>query len=328
MRRRDLLVLGSAAFAYPSVAFAQMPDRVRRVGVLATFEAGDPQGEILIERLRSGLKTYGWTEGNNLHIELRYTGPNPARLEPLAAELARASVELIVTHGTPAAYAMKKAAANLPIVLATIGDPVGAGLAESLARPGGNITGFSLIASDLSRKRLEILKEAVPRASRVALLSNPRNASLVLQVKEAEAAAQIIGLELQLLPVQDVRDLEPSIKAAAEGRANAIITTSDNIQVIQRAQIVNLAMGYQIPVIAEYREIAEAGALLSYGPSRQDSWLRAAAYVDKILDGAKAADLPIEQPSRFELVINLKSARNLSLEISPYLLSRADEVIE
>jgi putative ABC transport system substrate-binding protein len=234
---------------------------------------------------------------------------------------------LIVTHGTPATQAVKEAAGKLPIVFATIGDPVGVGLVASLAKPGGNITGLSLLASDLSRKRLEMLKEILPRVTRVALLSNPANASLSLQLDEAAAAARLLNLELQAIPVQHDRDWEQGIETAAKSRIDAILTTSDSLQVNRRVEIVGRAMAYRIPVIAEYREVVLAGAVFSYGPSREDNWRRAASYVARILSGEKPADMPVEQPSRYHLAVNLRSARALDIDISS-LLFRADEVIE
>ena len=237
-------------------------------------------------------------------------------------------MDVVVTHGTPAVQALQKASPAVAIVFATIGDPVGAGIVDSLARPGGNVTGLSLIATDLGTKRLEILKEALPHLRRVAMLSNPANASLVLQVSETEAAARLLGVQFKAIAVKSSDDLETGVEAALAVRADAIITTSDSIQVSERARIVELAMRNRLPVIGEFREIAGAGALLSYGPNRVDMWRRAGDYVDKILKGARPNDLPIEQPTRFELLINLKTAKALGLEVPPTLLARADEVIE
>jgi putative ABC transport system substrate-binding protein len=212
-------------------------------------------------------------------------------------------------------------------VFATIGDPVAAGLVASLAEPGGNITGLSLVASDLGHKRLEMLKEVIPGVKKVAILSNPANASLASQVKEADAAARHLGIELRPLAVERISDLVPAIDSAKQALVDAIITTSDSIQINHRAEIIKRAMEHRIPVIAEYQEVVESGALLSYGPSRKDNWRRAAAYVSKILRGAKPGELPIEQPSKYELFVNLKTAEALDIDLSPVLF-RADEVIE
>jgi len=262
-------------------------------------------------------------------MEIRYAGTNLAQLPALAAELIhQGNVEVLVTHGTPPVQAAQRASNVLPIVFATIGDPVGAGIVASLARPGGNVTGLSLIATDLGAKRLEILKETLPRLNCVAMLWNPNNASLALQFKETQAAAQVLGLQFQSLPATTLDDFEPSIKTAANARCDAVISTSDTIQISQRAKIIATAIRHGLPVIGEFREIADAGAILSYGPSRADMWRRATEYVDKILKGTRAGDLPVEQPTRFDLVINLKTAKTLGLEIPPTLLARADEVIE
>ncbi|MFC5084862.1 ABC transporter substrate-binding protein [Microvirga arabica] len=280
----------------------------------------------MLKALRDGLQEHGFTVPRNLQIEIRHSGV-PAQISAFAAELVQAGVELIVTHGTPAVEAVKKAAESLPIVFATIGDPVGAGLVQSLRRPGGNITGLSILASDLSHKRLEIVKETMPRLKRVAMLSNPSNESLNVQLAETVAAARMLGLELQSIPVQHARELESAVSTAASAHADAIIITSDSIQMNRRTEIVERAMSHRIPAISEYREIALAGALLSYGPSREDCWRRAASYVARILHGANPGDLPVEQPSKYNLVINLRTVRALGVDVSP-LLFRADEVIE
>ncbi len=328
LRRRELITLLGGAAAWPLVAHAQQSDRLRRIGVLAVFEIDDPQGQVLIRSLRGGLQQRGLIEGRNISIEIRYAGTDLAQLPALAAELIQGNVEVIVTHGTPPVQAALRSSNVIPIVFATIGDPVGAGIVTSLARPGGNVTGLRLIATDLGAKRLEILKETLPRLNCVAMLWNPNNASLALQFKETQAAAQVLGLQFQSLPATTLDDFEPSIKAAANARCDAVISTSDTIQISQRAKIVATAIRHGLPVIGEFREIADAGAILSYDPSRADMWRRAAEYVDKILKGTKAGDLPVEQPTRFDLVINVKTAKALGLPIPPTLLARADEVIE
>jgi putative ABC transport system substrate-binding protein len=329
MQRREFItLLGGTAVAWPLAAGAQQPDRVRRMGVLMGLAESDPESNAQIVALRNGLQERGWAEGRNLEIELRYAEGKPERLRTLAIELVQKNVQVIVTHGTPAVQAAQEASATVPIVFATIGDPLGAGVVASLARPGGNITGLSLIATDLSTKRLEVLKETLPHLTRVAMLWNPKNASLALQYKETEAAARQLGLRLHSLPAVTMADFDIGIKAAAETGADAVITTSDANQVSQRARIVELALRNRLPVVGEFREIAAAGALLSYGPNRVDMWRRAAGYVDKIFKGTKPSDLPVEQPTRFELIMNSKTARTLGLTIPPTLLARADEVIE
>jgi putative tryptophan/tyrosine transport system substrate-binding protein len=326
MRRRDLLALGLAAVVRPCTAQAQQGS-VRRIGILVTFDVADPEGVALLRAFREGLQQHGWREGRDLRIEVRHSGSNSRQVRALANELSEAGVELIVTHGTPTTQAVKEAVEHLPVIFATIGDPVGAGLVASLAKPGGNLTGLSLLASDLGRKRLEMLKEILPGATRVALLTNPANASLLMQVNEVTAAARLLGLELQSISVQQDSDLAQGIEAAAESRADAIITTSDSLQVNRRVHIIERATAHRIPIIAEYREVVLAGALFSYGPSREDNWRRASTYVSRILKGEKAADLPVEQPSAFHLAVNVRTARALSIDVSS-LLFRTDEVID
>jgi putative tryptophan/tyrosine transport system substrate-binding protein len=326
MRWFQLTFLGLLLLACPNDSSAQ-PDRTRRIGVLATFEAKDVQGAKLLRALREGLQDQGWIEGQNLEIVMRFSASDPRSVGVLAEELAQQNVELVVSHGTPAVQAARRAVPNIPIVFATIGDPVAAGLVDSLARPGGNVTGLSLVASDLGHKRLEMLKEVVPGAKQVAILWNPTNASLASQVKEADTAARLLGLELIPISVERAPDLRPAVDRAKQAGVGAIITTSDSLQVNHRADIIKQAMEHNIPVVAEYREVVEAGALLSYGPSREDNWRRAAAYVSKILRGATPSDLPIEQPAKYELVVNLRTAQALGIDLSPVLF-RADDVLE
>lgn len=326
LNRRDMLILGVVLLAVPLEGNAQS-ERVRRIGVLATFQSADPQGAKLLQALREGLRDHGLMEGRNLEIVTRYAASESRPVGELAKDLAQHQVELIVAHGTPAVQAVSRAVQHLPVVFATIGDPVAAGLVKSLAEPGGNITGLSLVASDLGHKRLEMLKEVIPGVKQVAMLWNPANASLVSQVKEAEAAAGLLGIALRPLPVERPSDLGPAIDGARQVGVDAVISTSDSIQVNHRAEIIRRAMEHRMPVIAEYQEVVESGALLSYGPSREDNWRRAAAYISKILNGAKPGELPIEQPSKYELFVNLKTAQALGIDLSP-ILFRADAVIE
>jgi putative ABC transport system substrate-binding protein len=328
MRRRDFISALGGAAAWPLAGRAEQWEHLRRIGILASFEIDDTQGQALIKSFRAGLRAHGLIEGQNTSIIIRYAGTDIAQLLPLATELVQANVEVIVTHGTPPVQAALRASKTIPVVFATIGDPVGAGIVASLAKPSGYATGLSLIATDLAVKRLEILKETLPRLNRVGILWNPGNASLALQFKETEEAAGALGIQLQSLPAMTVSDFESSIRSAADTGCDAIISTSDTLQISQRAQIVASAMRYRLPVVGEFREIVMAGALLSYGPSRGEMWRRAAEYVDKILRGTMAGDIPVEQPTRFELLINVKTAKALGLDISPMLRARADEVIE
>ncbi|MGB9051916.1 MAG: ABC transporter substrate-binding protein [Pseudolabrys sp.] len=245
----------------------------------------------------------------------------------LATELVRMNVDVILTAGTESIDAARKATSTIPIVMATVGDPVAAGFVSSLAQPLGNVTGLSLLATELSAKRLALLKETLPRIKKLAMW-NPNNASVVLKSKEIEAAARVLGIQMQSLQIRNAEDVEKILQPAALANVDAVITTEDALQLIYRDRIIALARQVGIPVAAEFDEFARAGALTSYGPSVIDLWRRAVGYVDKILKGFKPADIPVEQPTRFELVINLKTAKALGLTVPPSRLTRAHEVIE
>jgi putative ABC transport system substrate-binding protein len=328
MRRRDFIsALGGAAML-PLPLHAQVASRIRRIGILSALSATDSQTALLISSLQTGLVQNGWVEGQNIEILVRYANGNLDRLAALASELVRANVELIVTSGTPPVKAVRNASSEMPVIFATIGDPVGAGVVDSLARPGGKATGLSLIATELARKRLELTKEIVPDLSSVAILWDPSNESLALQFKQTQEAAKLLGLTIHSLPVKLADQFHAAIQTAVAFRAGALITTSDAIQIAQRELIAKYATQSRIPLVGEFREIAEAGAVFSYGPNRADMWRRAAGYVDKILRGTQPAELPIQQPTRFEFVLNLKAANALDLKLNPMLLARADQVIE
>jgi ABC-type uncharacterized transport system substrate-binding protein len=323
---RVTLILALGLFAAPLVAEAQQPEKVYRIGVLvlAPLSARPQQWEAF----RQGLREHGYLEGRNVVIEFRSADGKPERLAELAAQLTQASMDVIVGSGTPPVQALQGATRTIPIVMANVGDPVGAGIVGSLARPGGNITGLSLLATELSAKRLELLKEALPRLARVAVLWNPNNASVHLKFRETVSAARLLGLQLQSLEARVPGDLETQFQAAARVRTDALITADDQFLSSQRVKIVSLAMHHRLPVASEFREFAEAGGLCSYGPSLTDLARRTAIYVDRILKGAKPADLPVEEPTKFELVINLKTAKALGLTIPRSLLLQADQVIE
>ena len=326
-RRTFLAGTGAVLLAAPLAAEAQQPaGKVYRVGVLvlAPLSARPQQWEAF----RQGLREQGYLPGKNILLEFRSADGKPERLAELAAELIQANMDVIVGSGTPPVQVLQKATQTIPIVMANVGDPVGAGIVASLARPGGNITGLSLLATELSAKRLEILKASLPGLARIAVLGNPTNASVQLKVKETASAARLLGLQFQSLEVRVPGDLETQIQAAARARADALVTADDQFLSSHREQVVHLAMRHRLPVASEFREFAEAGSLCSYGPSLTDLARRTATYVDRILKGAKPADLPVEQPTKFELVINLKTAKALGLTIPQSLLLRADQVIE
>ncbi len=328
MRRRKVLSLVGSAAAWPMVAQAQPQERLRRIGLLMTSTENDPLNQARIALFLAGLKERGWTENQNFKLELKYAGSNLDDLPMLAADLVRSRVDLIVTGGTEPIQVASKATTIIPIVMTTIGDPVAAGVVESLARPGGNVTGLSLQATELSAKRVELLKEVLPAVTRVAVLWNPNNASLVLKLKEIEAAAKSLKIEVRSLPIREADDIEKMLQPAELDRAATIMTTEDAVQVVHRVRIVGLARQRGIPVASEFSIMARAGSLMSYGPSLLDQWARATYYADKILKGAKPADLPVQQPTRFEFLINLRSAKALSIDVPPMMLARADEVIE
>ena len=320
------LILALGLLAAPLAAEAQQPVKVHRVGVLvlAPLNARPQQWEAF----RQGLRELGYIPGQNIALEFRSAEGKVERLADLAAELTHANLDVIVGSGTPPVQALQKATQTIPIVMSNVGDPIGAGVVASLARPGANITGLSLLATELSAKRLELLKQALPGLVRAAVLWNPSNASVHLKVKETTAAARLLGLQLQSLEAQVPGDLEVQFQAAARARAEAIVTADDQFLSSQRVKVMSLAMHHKLPVASEFREFAEAGALCSYGPSLNDLARRTATYVDRILKGAKPANLPVEEPSKFELIINMKTAKALGITIPPGLLARADQVIE
>jgi putative ABC transport system substrate-binding protein len=327
MRRRELITVLGGAMAWPLQAHANRPDKPRRVGVLALFPASDPRVGRQVEMFKQRLRELGWTEPTNVAFVVKHPDDGADRFAKPAAELV-ASSDIIVTSGTPPVQALQKLTKTIPIVMASVGDPVGAGLVASLARPGGNVTGFSLQATELATKRLELIREAVPDLKRVAFLWNPNNPSLALQFRETEEAASKLGLELQSLRVVTLDEIKAAIGTASRAQAHAICATSDGVQTTNRSVIAKLSIEHRLPLMGEFKTVADAGALLSYGPTIDDLWRRAAEYVDRILRGENPAELPIQQPIKFELVINLETAKALGVTVPPALLARADEVIE
>ena len=329
MRRRAFITLLTAAAlvcAYP--ASAQTNDPVRRIGILLSQGERDLSTQAALSALRLGLQDRGWTEGRNIAFEILYVEGRPDRAPALAAELVRSNVEIILTSGTELIQAAQKASSAIPVVMVGIGDPVGSGIVASLARPGGQVTGLSLMAPDLAAKRLQLAQEALPGLAHVAIIWSPNNASVALRFKETEAAARAMGLKLHSIEAPQPRDFDKDLEAAARAGAQALITTEGALMIGQRAEIIRAAIEHRLPAISGLRIFADAGGLLSYGPDNPDLWRRAAGYVDKILKGAKPADLPVEQPTKFELIINLRTAKALGLTIPQSLLMRADEVIQ
>jgi putative tryptophan/tyrosine transport system substrate-binding protein len=322
-RRQFITLLGGAA-AWPLAARAQQPGKAARIGYLA-IRAPMSADEALLQALRE----LNWIEGRNIVIERRFSAGNFDRLREFAAELVRLKVDAIVAVASASTQAAKDATASIPICFVNAGDPVGQGFVMSLARPGGNVTGVSFDASpDITAKQLQLILETVPKASRVAVLWNPTSAFLRSYWSVAQAAAPALGVVLQSLEVQDASQYETAFKAIGRDRADALVVLSDSFATFHRARIAELAAEHRLPVLYGHRQYVEAGGLMSYGPSLFDVYRRAAAYVDKILKGTRPADLPVEQPTKYELVINLKTAKALGLELPPTLLARADEVIE
>jgi putative tryptophan/tyrosine transport system substrate-binding protein len=321
-----LVTLILSLLVVPLVTHAQPPSHLPRVGVLGERAPTDP----FLAAFRQGLRELGYTEGQNIVIEARYTHGVLDRVPVLAAELLRLKVDVLVVGGTVAAQSAKALTTTVPIVFTRCGDPVGSGLVASLARPGGNATGLSVRVSGLSGKQLEILKTAVPQVSRVAVLYNPVNPSAKPALDEMRevARARALAVELHVLEVRQPHELASAFAALTAWRAEALLAISDAVFGNTLAELAQLAAENRLPATYERREFVEAGGLLTYGPSFADNYRRAATYVDKILKGAKPADLPVEQPMKFELVINLKTPKALGLTIPPMLLFQADEVIQ
>src|SRR5262245_56103066 len=321
-RRTFLGTLTGGLLAAPLAAETQQTDKAWRVGQLVTSEFGG------LDAFHQRLRELGYIEGRNLSIEHRNAEGRTDRLPALVADLVRLRADLIVTFGTQAALAAKQGTTEIPIVMATSGDPVGAGLIRSLARPGGNVTGTSGSSPELSRKRLELLTEAFPKKVHVVILWNPANALHILEREETVAAARTLRLKLEWLEARNPDEIDAAFSAATRARADVLVVFPDPVFWTKREQILNHAAKHRLPGIYAFREYTEGGGLMSCGPNLSDMLGRAAIYVDKILRGAKRADLPVQQPTRFELVINLKTANALGLTIPPSLLARADQVIE
>jgi putative ABC transport system substrate-binding protein len=324
---RLAIALLAVGVAGPPVG-AQQVSRIAKIGMLfATTRAAVAQAQ-LMDEFRQGLRDHGHVEGKDFVLEIRYAEAGVERLPELARELVGLKPDVIVAVTDPSIVVVKRETQTIPIVMAFSADPAGTGLVASLARPGGNVTGLSTIAPELSGKRVELLREVVPGLSRVALLWNPDVRGSVLDYKEAEAAARSLHLELQSVELSRVEDLDRALSAVMKGRAQALIVVSNPMVVARRGAVASFAQRNRPPSMSGSRLDVEAGGLMSYGPNFRDMFRRAAAYVDKILKGAKPGDLPVEQPIRFELVINLKTARALGLTIPQSLLGRADQVIQ
>jgi putative ABC transport system substrate-binding protein len=319
------IFLSALILVPPSFIQAQQPARIPRIGILVTSSASSFSARV--EALRQRLRQLGYVEGKNIFIEYRYAEGKLERLPDLAAELVRLKVDIIVTAASAGILAAKKASATIPIVFGNSADPVGTGLVSSLARPGGNITGLSVMAPDLDGKRLELLKEAFPKVARVAFLWVPGGARGNRALTEMEAAAKALGLKLLSLEVRGLYDFESAFARAKRDGAQALITPPNSLITTQQRQVLDFAAKNRLPAMYPESDFVEAGGLMSYAPNQADLWRRAADFVDKILKGTKPAEIPVEQPMKFEFVINLIAAKQIGVIIPPNVLVRADKVI-
>jgi putative ABC transport system substrate-binding protein len=308
-----------------AIAQAQQPTKIPRIGYLTASSLSAQSARI--EAFRQGLRELGYVEGKNIVIELRFGEGKSERAPAFAAELVRLKVDVIVTAGPISTRRAKEATVSIPIVMAQDTDPVGSGFVASLARPGGNITGLATLAPEISGKRLELLKEIVPRLSRVVVFGSSTEPANAQSLKETELAAGALGVKLQHVDVLAPKDIETAFRAASKGRAGAVLVLASSVANSQRTQIAELAVKSRLPTVSYQTEFVEDGGLMSYGASITDLYRRAATYVDKILKGAKPADLPVEQPMKFEFTINLKAAKQIGLTIPPNVLARADRVL-
>jgi putative tryptophan/tyrosine transport system substrate-binding protein len=331
VKRRTVIVgLGSAVLCWTPAAPAQQRERMRRIALLVgATEEHDPEAQARIAGFRQGLEALGWSEGRNILIDYRFAGGDADRIHTYVMELVNSAPDVIVANGSPVAAALKRATSTIPIVLAVVSDPVGQGFIASLAHPGGNITGFTLLEFEIVGKWVELLNEIAPNTRRTMLLFNPVTAPYYSGVvSKLQSASTKLATELSAAPVQDQAEIEPAIAAFAREPGGGLISGSDVFTVANRQLILSLAARYRLPAIYQFRQFALDGGLMSYGPDTADIFRRSAAYVDRILKGEKPADLPVQQPTKFEFVINLKAANALGLTIPPSILARADEVIE
>jgi putative tryptophan/tyrosine transport system substrate-binding protein len=329
MRRREFIsLLGGAAVAWPLAASAQQPERVRRIGVLTSISADDPESQARLTAFVHGLQQLGWTVGQNVRIDYRWGGSNADDTRKYAAELVALDPDVILAQSSASVAPLLLATHTIPVVFTTVADPVGAGFVESLARPGGNATGFTNFEYSIAGKWLELLKEIAPGVMRVAVFRESTIAAGAGQFGAIQAQAQSLGVELRPVDVRDAGEIERAITAFARSPNGGLIVTGSPAAVVHRGLIVALAARHRLPAVYNTRFYATGGGLISYGPDFVDQFRRAAGYVDRILKGEKPAGLPVQQPTRYELVINLRTAKALGLTVPDTVLARADEVIE
>jgi putative ABC transport system substrate-binding protein len=330
MRRREFLtLLGGAAVAWPRAAYAQQADRMRRVGVLLNRAADDPEEQARVAAFLQQLQELGWTDGRNVRVDYRWAAADANRSRTYAAELVALAPDVILAAGSQSTAALLQTTRTVPIVFVNVVDPVGAGYVARLARPGGNATGFSAFEYSLSGKWLELLKEIAPNLTRIAILRDPAIAAGIGQFAVIQAmASPSLGVELSPIDVRDGGEIERDVAALAREPSGGLIMTASTVTVVHFKLIIMLAARHRLPAVYPFRYFVTSGGLISYGPDPTDQFRRAAGYVDRILKGEKAADLPVQAPTKYELAINLKTAKTLGLTVSPSLLARADQVIE
>jgi putative ABC transport system substrate-binding protein len=328
MLRREFIALTVGLIAWPAAARAQKVTGTRKIGVLMPFRRSDPIAQRFFDAFAKGLQELGWSEGKTITYDVRFSEGDPKRLPSQAAELVEARMDVLVVYAAQAVDAARDATRTIPIVVPTVGDMLGGGYVASLARPGGNITGISLVATEQSTKRLQLLKELPINVTRVAALWNKNATGHQSQMKELGPAAPKLGIELLSHPVTRPDEIDGALHAAVQAKAQALMVMEDPMIQSNRVPIVEFAIQQKWPAIGEFRPIAADGALMSYGPDLVDLWRRTAGYVDKIFKGANPADLPVEQPDKYDLVINLKTAKAIGLAIPQLLYARASEVIE
>ena len=329
MRRREFIMLIGGAAVWSSAAHAQQVERIRRVGILMALSENDPQGKERVSALRQALADLGWTEGSNLTLDWRWTGGDIARTREYAAELVRLAPEVILANGTPAVAALKQATTSIPIVFAVVNDPVAQGFIASMAHPGGNITGFSFLEYSMIGKSLEMLKQIVPGVARVAVMFNPETYPYYdIHLRSFQTVARPLSIELIGALVRSQADIEQAIATLEHRVDNAVLVPPDPFTLVHRGEIIRASERHAVPAAYCYRQMVREGGLMSYGADPIDIFRRPGSYIDRILKGTNPADLPAQAPAKFELAINLKTAKALGLEVPPSLLALADEVIE
>jgi putative tryptophan/tyrosine transport system substrate-binding protein len=327
-RREFITLVGGAAAAWPIAARAQQGERMRRIGVLMSLTADDPEGQVRLTAFLQGLQQLGWTDGRNVRIDTRWGAGDADRSRGYAAELVALAPDVILASGTSTMGPLLRATRTVPIVFTQVTDPVGAGFVDSLARPGGNATGFTLSEYGISGKWLELLKEIAPRVTRAAVLRDPDMAAGSGQLGAIQSVAPSFGVELSPVNVRDAPEIERAVAAFARGSNGGLIVSASGLAIVHRDLIITLAARHRLPAVYFARYFVTGGGLISYGSDNIDPHRRAAGYVDRILKGERPTDLPVQAPTKYELVINLKTAKALGLDVPPSLLARADEVIE